>query len=310
MALRASEEKFRHFAENANEGIWALDAGQRVTFVNPRLADMLGYAVDGMIGRPAVDFLCEEDLADHRFKMEERRRGERATYERRMRHRDGTPVWTLISAVPILDPAGRFSGAFGMFTDITARKAADQAIRESEERFRLTFDTSPDSININRLDDGLIVDVNQGFTALTGWRREEVLGRTSLEINIWHDPGDRRRLVERLNATGVCDNLQAQFRRKDGSLTTALMSARVLSLNGVRHIVSITRDISQRIAAEDALKESEERYRQVVDLVPDAISIFVDERFVFTNRSGLAMVGAADFDALHGRLVWDFFHPT
>ena len=310
MALRASEEKFRHFAESANEGIWALDAGQRVTFVNPRLADMLGYAVDDMIGRPAVDFLCEEDLADHRFKMEERRRGERAIYERRLRHRDGTPVWTLISAVPILDSAGRFSGAFGMFTDITERKAADQAIRESEERFRLTFDTSPDSININRLDDGLIVDVNQGFTALTGWRREEVLGRTSLEINIWHDPGDRRRLVERLNATGVCDNLQAQFRRKDGSLTTALMSARVLSLNGVRHIVSITRDISQRIAAEDALKESEERYRQVVDLVPDAISIFVDERFVFTNRSGLAMVGAADVDALHGRLVWDFFHPT
>ena len=270
---------------------------------------MLGTSIDGLIGRPAVDYIFPGELADHGAEMEARRKGEHSSYERRMLHKDGTPVWTLVSAVPILDSAGRFAGSFGMFTDITARKAVDQAIRESEERFRLTFDTSPDSININRLEDGLYVEVNQGFTALTGWRREEVLGRTSLEINIWHDPGDRRRLVERLNATGVCDNLQAQFRRKDGSLATALMSARVLSLNGVRHIVSITRDISQRIAAEAALRESEERYRQVVDLVPDAISIFVDERFVFTNRSGLAMVGAADFDALHGRLVWDFTHP-
>ena len=308
-ALRESEERFRRFAENANEGIWALDADQRVTFANRRLAEMLGTSIDGLIGRPAVDYIFPGELADHGAEMEARRKGEHSSYERRMLHKDGTPVWTLVSAVPILDSAGRFAGSFGMFTDITARKAVDQAIRESEERFRLTFDTSPDSININRLEDGLYVEVNQGFTALTGWRREEVLGRTSLEINIWHDPGDRRRLVERLNATGVCDNLQAQFRRKDGSLATALMSARVLSLNGVRHIVSITRDISQRIAAEAALRESEERYRQVVDLVPDAISIFVDERFVFTNRSGLAMVGAADVDALHGRLVWDFTHP-
>ncbi len=308
-ALRESEERFRRFAENAYEGIWALDTDQRVTFANRRLAAMLGTTIDELIGRPAVDFIFPGELADHGAEMEVRRKGERSSYERRMLHKDGTPVWTLVSAVPILDAENRFTGSFGMFTDITARKAADQAIRESEERFRLTFDASPDSVNINRLEDGLYVEVNQGFTALTGWRREEVLGRTSIEINIWHDPGDRRRLVERLNATGVCDNLQAQFRRKDGSLTTALMSARVLSLNGVRHIVSITRDISKRIAAEAALKESEERYRQVVDLVPDAISIFVDERFVFTNRSGLAMVGADDVDALHGRLVWDFTHP-
>jgi PAS domain S-box-containing protein len=308
-ALRESEERFRRIAENAYEGIWTLDSEQRVTFANRRMAEILGGTIEEMIGRPAADFVHEQDLADHRSMMEERSRGERSHYERRMRHRDGTLVWALISAVPISDADGRFAGSFGMFTDITARKADDEAMRESEERFRLTFDASPDAININRLEDGLFVDVNQGFTALTGWQREEVLGRTSLAINIWHDPADRRRLIDRLNATGACENLQAQFRRKDGTLTAALMSARVISLKGVRHIVSITRDISNRVRAEAALRESEERYRQVVDHTPSAISILVDGRFAFVNPSGQALLGAAGAGEICGRLIWDFCRP-
>jgi PAS domain S-box-containing protein len=89
------------------------------------------------------------------------------------------------------------------------------------------------------------VDINEGFIRATGYTREEVIGRTSLEIDIWHDPADRQKLVQGLQEKGYYENLEAQFRRKDGSLITALMSARVISLKGVSHIISITRDITE-----------------------------------------------------------------
>ncbi|MCF8099931.1 MAG: PAS domain S-box protein [Desulfarculaceae bacterium] len=146
--------------------------------------------------------------------------------------------------------------------NITHRRLAEEALRQSEEKFRLSFDTSPDAININRLEDGLFVEINHGFTEVTGFTKEDVLGKTSMEISIWADPQDRQTLVEGLREKGYYENLEAKFRRKDGSLTTALMSARLIMLAGVPHILSITRDISERIKAEEDKARLGEQLRQ------------------------------------------------
>ena len=137
-------------------------------------------------------------------------------------------------------------GRVWSFRDITARKQSENELRESEDKFRLTFNFSPDAMNINRLHDGLYVDINEGFTRATGYTHEDVIGNTSLEINVWQDPADRQRLIEGLREKGFFENLEAQFRKKDGSLITGLMSARVISLKGEPHIISITRDITER----------------------------------------------------------------
>jgi PAS domain S-box-containing protein len=124
-------------------------------------------------------------------------------------------------------------------------------LRESEERFRVAFRTSPDSININRLDDGVFVAVNEGFTRMTGWSEAEVLGRSSLDVPVWEDPADRARLVAGLKKDGCVRNLEAVFRRKDGSLLSGLMSARLIGLRGEPYLLSITRDISDWKRAEE-----------------------------------------------------------
>lgn len=142
----------------------------------------------------------------------------------------------------VLKNAGEFviqeaiSMAFELFE-------AHRITEESEEKYRAAFMTSPDAININRLD-GLYVDINEGFTALTGFTREDVIGKLSSEIDIWAIPEDRRRLIEELREKGVVEALESTFRRKDGSLTTAIMSARVITLQKENHILSVTRDIS------------------------------------------------------------------
>ena len=153
------------------------------------------------------------------------------------------------------------------------RERAVDALRESEIKFRTAFDASPDSVNINRLKDGLYVDINEGFSRLTGFTREDVIGKTSLEINIWHDPADREKLVQGLRENGFYNNLEARFRRKDGSLGTGLMSARVISLQNVPHIVSITRDITDRKRMEESLERESAFLSAVFDNIEEAIVI-------------------------------------
>ena len=148
-------------------------------------------------------------------------------------------------------------------------KSALEALRSSEEKFRNAFTTSPDSININRMSDGMYVQINRGFTQAMGYAEEEIIGHTSLEFNVWADPEDRRRLVEGLRKDGVVENLEARFRRKNGEIVVGLMSASVIIIEGVPYILSITRDISDRKRAENALKESEAKFRNIFENIQD-----------------------------------------
>ena len=139
----------------------------------------------------------------------------------------------------------------------------ENKLKESEFKYAQSFRTSPDSVNINTMD-GRYVDINDGFTCLMGYSREEVIGNSSLELNIWVNPEDRGKLVAGLQKDGMVENLESVFRAKDGTLRTALMSASLITINKVPHILSITRDISDRkqfetelIAAKDKAEESD-----------------------------------------------------
>ena len=152
-----------------------------------------------------------------------------------------------------------------IFDDITQRIRAADALQLSEEKFATAFLTSPDAVNINRLSDGVYLDINQGFTKLMGYEREEVLGVSSLELNIWDDPKDRARLVKGLLESGEVRNLEAGFRRKNGEVAIALMSARVIDIGGEKCILSITREITERIKAELELREAHARLEQAYE---------------------------------------------
>jgi PAS domain S-box-containing protein len=137
-ALRESEAKHRRIVDTASEGIWALGPNTMTTFVNARMAEMLGYSTEEMIGRPVTDFMFEEDASDQLRKMEKRCQGLSEHFERRFRHRDGRPVWVMVSATPILDDEGRLQGAFAMHTDITERKQAEEELRRYKDQLEET----------------------------------------------------------------------------------------------------------------------------------------------------------------------------
>ncbi len=163
---------------------------------------------------------------------------------------DGSRGWMWVFGMAEVDATKKAIGLRGVAQDITGRKLAEEELRELEERFRLTFHTSPDAVNINRMD-GTYFEINEGFTDLTGFTRKDVIGKTSADINIWDIPEDRERLVEGLQREGYVRNLESRFLMKDGSCKIALMSAVIIQLKGEPHILSITRDITSFKKAEE-----------------------------------------------------------
>jgi len=185
----------------------------------------------------------------------------------------------------------------------------EAALRQSDEKFRLAFHTSPDSINFNRLSDGIYIDINEGFTKLTGYTREDAIGKSSIDLNIWYDPKDRQRLVKFLQSEGYVENLEASFRRKNGQIGVGLMSARVLRLNQEDVILSITRDITERKQVEDELRESENKYSQLVESLTDAILVWSGEHIIYANPTALKLFRANQAGDLIGKRYLDFVHP-
>ncbi len=133
-----------------------------------------------------------------------------------------------------------------------ARMNAENLLKESEKKYRMAFNTSPDAINITTMD-GTYVAVNQGFLNLTEYVREEIIGFKSIDLDIWANPEDREKLVARLKKDGKVENFESVFKVKNGQFITALMSASVLTINNKPHILSVTRDISERKKIETEL---------------------------------------------------------
>ena len=165
------------------------------------------------------------------------------------------------------------------------RKAVLKPMRLSEEVFSTAFRVSPDAIAITRLKDGRYLQINEGFTALTGYAPEEIVGRTAIELNIWADAADRRRGVQALQAKGLFNGLEATFQCKDGSTVLGLMAARTIEIDGEPCLLSITRDISEAKHAEGLLRESEANLRTLMDFIPAGVWWFGDGgRIEYCNR--------------------------
>lgn len=146
--------------------------------------------------------------------------------------------------------------------EILERQKAEQAMLESEGKFRAAFQTSPDAIAVNRMSDGLYREINEGFLSIMGYQRDDLIGCSSLELNIWKNIEDRERMVKALKDHGYMENLEAQFVRKDGAIRYGLMSATTIDWSGEKNILSITRDITDLKMAEEEKCKLEEQFHQ------------------------------------------------
>ena len=182
---------------------------------------------------------------------------------------------------------------------------SEKKIRQSEERFRLAFHTSPDAINLNRASDGLYIDINEGFTKIMGYTREDVIGKTSLSLNIWKNIEDRKRLIKGLLKTGYVENMEARFVDKHGKIKQGLMSARMMQTRGEKVILSITRDITKLKNSEEALRAAHKRFLMVLNSLDATIYVADMETYeiIFMNKY---MINSFGRD-MTGEICWKVF---
>ena len=263
MQLRDSEERYRSTFEQAAVGIVHTSFEGRFLRCNARFSEIVGYPLEDIPGMTFQQITAPEDLAASLDTL----RGlthegiENASWEKRYVRKDGSLTWAKVTVSTQRDAAGRALHSVALVEDISARKTAEErlaamqeALRTSEERYRVAFQTSLDAININRMSDGMCIECNKAFLDITGYSREEVIGYTSLELNIWEDNRNRHRLVEILRLNSSCRDMEVQFRKKSGEVFWGQMSASLIELDDVACILSVTRDISDAKEAEDRIR--------------------------------------------------------
>ncbi len=261
--LRDSEERYRASFEQAAVGILHTSFEGRIMRCNRRFAEIVGYAPEELVGLTFQEITPPGDRPPSSSALQNLIGGAvpNFSFEKRYMRKDGSLTWVNLIITTQRDSEGHPVHFITMVQDINARKEveerlaiAQESLRKSEERYRTAFQMTLDAVNLNRLGDGMFVDCNRAFLSISGFTREEVIGRTSVELEIWADLRDRQKLLERLNTDGVCRNLEARFRKKNGEVIWGLMSASLIELDGVRSILSITRDISEAKNAENEIK--------------------------------------------------------
>jgi PAS domain S-box-containing protein len=308
--LRQAEEKYRTIFEHASEGIFQTSPEGRFLTANPAMARILGYGSPEELIAERTD-IGRQGYADPQRREEFKRllaeHGSVRGFEYELLRKDGSRRWVCENARAVRDAAGQLVCYEGTLQDITERRQAEQALRESEEQSVKLFQASPAAICVTTLHEGRLVRVNEAFLRLTGYALPQVVHRTTLELNLWEHPVERSKFVERFRLERSIRNEEGRFRTANGRLRDALFSAELIELGGVPCILCLFQDITERKQAEAAWRESELLYHSLVENLP--LEVFrkdCDGRFTFANRRFCELLGVTPGELL-GRTDADFF---
>ena len=213
--LTLREEQYRRIVDTAEEGIWQMDGQKNTVYVNPRMAEMLGFTPEEMLGKNVTSFMPPEELDHHSRRMIHRMHGENERYEQEFVKKDGTRIWLHVSATALVSADGTFNGSFAMFTDITEQKRAEKALVESETRFYELFNNLPVAVAIYRpVDNGndfIFTDFNRAGEQIERIERADLIGRSVLDVF----PGVREfglfEVFQRVYQTGIPEKFPLSF---------------------------------------------------------------------------------------------------
>jgi len=267
-ALRTSENQFRLLYEKAPLGYQSLDKNGHFIIVNKTWLDTFGYAKEEVIGKSFADFL-HPDWRDHfkknfpRFKSI----GEILGVEFEMVKKNRDVILVSFSGKISRGEKGNFQQTHCIFHDITERKRVEEALRASQERFRLAFDTKHVAWALSRRRDGIYLDANPGFLEITGYSYKELVGRSSRELAFF-TAESRRDLLTRMQQDGHLHHEELTFKTKQGEWRTILFSISPVTFEGEDCLSATMIDITDRKQAEEELRRRENQLQRIFEILP------------------------------------------
>jgi PAS domain S-box-containing protein len=254
-AIRDGEMRYRRIVETTNEGVWVLDSKLQNSYVNDRMAEMLGYQPQEMIGKSVFDFYFPWDVERKKQVLRRRQEGLGEQIEERLRRRDGSELWVRLAATPVFKDNGEFDGALAMVSDITERKRAEETLRESEEKFRSVFLGAGVGMIIVS-PEGRFLAANKTFCDCLGYTEQELLKRTVESVTLPEDwPAFSKKLQNALAEGHGFQWYNKRCLHRSGRIVfTESSTSLIRTSDGTpKYFVAEVLDVTSRKEAEDAL---------------------------------------------------------
>lgn len=280
-ALQAQAEAHRVLLETSIDGCLEVDEEGRITEVNASYLRLSGYRKEQLLGRSARGLEASDDSGAVRAQTTRIRQKGMDRYETWHLGADGRRIPLQVS-VTYLPSRGRF---LYFLRDLSAEREARQSLAESEARFSEVFRMIPEVVLLSDLNTGRIIDMNPGFETLSGWKREEVLGRTTTDLGFWQDVALRNELVAELLERGESTVRRIPFLLKNGSTRLGEVHAVRLGAGPSSRALSLVRDVTELERAETLLRASEARFRATFDQASVGLGLLDAEgRILLSNR--------------------------
>ena len=307
-ALRKSEERFRTVFENAPYSISVNSLRDNsIIAVNSAFEKNTGYSASEVLGKNLLELGVLIHPVDYqRLQDVLAQKGRIDNEPLETRNRNGEIRHILFSTASV-DLHGEPS-YITMTADVTEERRAVEALRLSERKFSDIFNLSPDFMGISRVSNGRLLEVNRGFAEGTGWSREEAIGRTALELNLWDEPQQRKKATKKMNQEGKLTNFDFVYRTKAGSKRHGLISMTPIRIQSNDFLCFAVRDITERKRTEEALKESETKFRVLADSSSNGIFLIQGTKFIYVNQAFGSITGYA-MDDLINMNFWNVVHP-
>lgn len=278
--LRKRESRLRKFAlavEQSSDNIIITDLDANIEFVNEAFERHTGYRREEVIGKnPRILHSGKTSPETHIAMWKALTSGQVWHGEIINRHKDGSERINSVTINPIRQPNGEISHYVSVQEDITERKKAESAIKESNERFSIVFQTSPIGIAIGRLTDGTFADLNKAFEELLGYKREELLGKTGLDIHMWVDEKSRNEVLGALKAGRIIQNIESQYRKKSGEIIEISYAGCPVEIAGSPYFVGMVTDITLQKEARRTLERDKESLEELIKARSSELAVAKD----------------------------------
>ena len=292
-SLRRSQEDFKGYFNIGTIGMCVTSIEKGWIEVNDHLCQMFGYTRDELHPLSWPELTHPDDLSLDLDLFNETLAGKRNTYqlEKRFIRKDGGIVYTSLFVSCSRNKDGSVRYFLAMIVDITERKLAEEALKESQEKFSKAFQYAPILFTISDINNGLFLDVNDEFLRISGFSRAEVIGKTSIELG-WISPEDRLRLFQMMQTHGRVHEMELTLHAKDGHRVQCLYLGELIYVKGQTCLLSIAKDITNQKQAEITLQESEMSFRTIFEKSSTGyLQVSTEGKLLKVNAAMATMLG-------------------
>jgi PAS domain S-box-containing protein len=286
--LQENEKKYRLLAENSVDCIWTLDKDLRFTYLSPSLERILGFKPEEFIGTSLKSHLNEEESKKAQkivedFLSDDKNKQKPITLETKASSKQNKEVDLEITGKVLVDEDGRLIGFQGATKDISKRKKAEELLEEGEKKYKTLVEQTPQALFLHDMD-GNIVEINKKTINSYGFSREELLRLKAGDIDPDYTEREDKGLFWNEIKNNNIKHFEARHQRKDGTIFPVYISLSAVELGKQKYIVALAEDITERKQTQQALRESEAKYRTIFENVASAICL---EEIIYENGKAI-----------------------